>query len=112
MPDSWSTIRPQRPLQSLVRLPACAAGLPLMNTFDDPPTTTPPHPFLPPAIAAGRPLMKTSREPSTTGAPPAVLPPTRAAGLPPIVVSALPCVMTPADWAATTVIPQHRMTAA
>jgi len=55
-------------LQSLVGLPACAAGRPLMNTFDAPPTTTPPQPFLPPAIAAGRPLMKTSREPSTTGA--------------------------------------------
>src|SRR5467141_395031 len=54
-----------------------------MNTFDAPPTTTPPHPFLPPEIAAGRPLMKTSREPSTTGAPLAVPSPTRAAGLPP-----------------------------
>jgi len=33
----------------VVWLPACAAGLPLMKTFADPPTTTPPQPFLPPA---------------------------------------------------------------
>jgi hypothetical protein len=88
--------RTQRPLQLLVGLPACAAGLSSMKTFADPPTTTPPHPFLPPAIAAGRLLMKTSGEPSTTGAPLAVPSPVRAAGLPPIIVSGLLCVITPA----------------
>lgn len=79
----------QRPLQSLVALPACAAGRPLINTFDDLPTTTPLHPFLPPAIAAGRPLMKTFGDPSTTEVPLTVPSPTRAAGRPPIILSAL-----------------------
>src|SRR5258708_30616440 len=94
----------------MLGLSACGDGLPLMATYDAPPTRTPPQPFLPPSIAAGRPLMKTSREPSTTGAPLAVPSPTRAAGLRPIVVSGLPWVMTPAGWAATTVSPQHEMT--
>src|SRR5215475_11895097 len=83
----------QCPLQSLVRLPACAAGRRLMNTFADPPTTMPPQPVLPPAMAAGRPLMKTSCEPSTTGVPLAVPSPTRAAGLFAITASGLPSEM-------------------
>src|ERR1700730_7528166 len=81
-----------------------------MKTLHDPPMTTPLHPFLPPAIAAGRPLMKTLGEPSTTGSPLAVPSPTRAAGLPPIIVSGLPCITTPAGWAAATSSPQHKIT--
>jgi hypothetical protein len=97
-------------VHSVVWLPTCAAGLPLMKTLDDPPTTTPPHPFLPPAIAAGRPLMKTLGEPSTSGALLVVLSPMRAADLPPMIVSGLPCVTTPVGWAAATSRPQYKMT--
>src|SRR4029453_2675223 len=92
---SGAFVSGQRPLQSPLGLPACAAGLPLMKTFDDPPITTPPQLLLPPAIAAGRPLMKTLGEPST-GAPLATPSPTRTAGLPPIITSGLPSVTPPA----------------
>src|SRR5579871_4001344 len=85
-----SRFKHQWPLQSPVGLPACAAGFPLMKTFDDPPITTPPHSVLPPTIAAGLPLMKTFGEPSTTPLPLVAPSPTRAAGLPPIIVSGLP----------------------
>src|SRR5215468_4058332 len=75
-------VRDQRRLQSLVRLPACAAG---------------------------RRLMKTSCEPSTTGVPLAVPSPTRAAGLSAITASGLPVMMAPEGWAAAIPSPPHTM---